>query len=32
VRNRRHADQGVKSVDEFLGEIEKLIAAKTPFE
>jgi threonyl-tRNA synthetase len=32
VRNRKHADQGVKSVDEFLGEIGKLIAAKTPFE
>jgi threonyl-tRNA synthetase len=32
VRNRKHGDQGVKSVDEFLIEIEKLIAAKTPFE
>src|SRR5450432_2302960 len=28
VRNRKHGDQGVKSVDEFLGEIEKLIDAK----
>ena len=32
VRNRKHGDQGVKSVDDFLGEIGKLIAAKTPFE
>jgi threonyl-tRNA synthetase len=32
VRNRRHGDQGVKSVDDFLSEIEKLIAAKTPSE
>ncbi len=32
VRNRKHGDQGVKSVDDFLGEIQKLIAAKTPFE
>jgi len=32
VRNRKHGDQGVKSVDDFLSEIEKLIAAKTPFE
>jgi threonyl-tRNA synthetase len=32
VRNRKHGDQGVKSVDEFLTEIEKLIAAKTPSE
>jgi len=32
VRNRKHGDQGVKSVDEFLAEIQKLIAARTPFE
>jgi threonyl-tRNA synthetase len=32
VRNRKHGDQGVKSVDEFLSDIEKLIAAKTPSE
>ncbi len=32
VRNRKHGDQGVKSVDDFLSEIQKLIAAKTPFE
>ncbi len=32
VRNRKHGDQGVKSVDEFLTDIEKLIAAKTPSE
>ena len=32
VRNRKHADQGVKTVDEFLSDIGKLIAAKTPFE
>jgi threonyl-tRNA synthetase len=32
VRNRKHGDQGAKSVDDFLIEIEKLIAAKTPSE
>jgi len=32
VRNRKHGDQGVKTVDEFLSDISKLIAAKTPFE
>jgi threonyl-tRNA synthetase len=32
VRNRKHGDQGVKSVNDFLHEIEKLISAKTPFE
>src|SRR5437868_1429870 len=32
VRNRKHGDQGAKPVDEFLVEIQKLIAAKTPFE
>ncbi|HZU24666.1 MAG TPA: threonine--tRNA ligase [Bryobacteraceae bacterium] len=32
VRNRRHADQGVKTVDEFLADIQKLIADKTPVE
>jgi len=32
VRNRKHADQGVRTVDEFLVDIGKLIAAKTPFE
>ncbi len=32
VRNRKHGDQGVKSVDDFLADIQKLIAAKTPFE
>jgi threonyl-tRNA synthetase len=32
VRNRRHGDRGAKSVDDFLIEIEKLIAAKTPSE
>jgi threonyl-tRNA synthetase len=32
VRNRKHGDQGVKSVDEFLSDIGKLIAAKTPSE
>ncbi len=32
VRNRRHGDQGVKPVEEFLGQIRQLIDAKTPFE
>ncbi len=32
VRNRKHGDQGVTTVDEFLSGIGKLIAAKTPFE
>ncbi len=32
VRNRRHADQGVKSIDEFLSDIRTLIENKTPTE
>src|SRR5207248_11416979 len=32
VRNRKHGDQGVTTVEEFLVEIEKLIAARTPSE
>ncbi len=32
VRNRRHADQGAKTVDQFIGEIQKLIDDKTPVE
>src|SRR5437667_2034719 len=32
VRNRKHGDQAVTTVDEFLSGIAKLIAAKTPFE
>jgi threonyl-tRNA synthetase len=32
VRNRKHADQGVKTVDEFLVEIRKLIDTKAPSE
>ncbi len=32
VRNRKHADQGVKSVDTFISEIQALIDNKTPFE
>jgi threonyl-tRNA synthetase len=32
VRNRRHADQGVKKVDEFLADIQKLIDEKTAVE
>ncbi|MDX1981676.1 MAG: threonine--tRNA ligase [Bryobacteraceae bacterium] len=32
VRNRKHGDQGVKPLDEFLADIQKLIEAKTPFE
>jgi threonyl-tRNA synthetase len=32
VRNRKHGDQGAKSVDEFLTEIRKLIESKAPSE
>jgi threonyl-tRNA synthetase len=32
VRNRKHGDQGVKSVEDFLAAINKLIEDKTPFE
>lgn len=32
VRNRKHGDQGVKTLDAFLGEIGKLITERTPFE
>ncbi len=32
VRNRRHADQGVKPLDQFLSEIKTLIDNKTPVE
>ena len=32
VRNRKHADQGVKSIDQFLAEIKTLIDNKTPVE
>ena len=28
VRNRKHGDQGVKTVEEFLGEIRALIESK----
>ena len=32
VRNRKHADQGSQTVDEFLGSIRKLIDTKAPTE
>ena len=32
VRNRKHGDQGVKSIDDFLAEIRKLIDSKAPAE
>ncbi|MGA2182318.1 MAG: threonine--tRNA ligase [Bryobacteraceae bacterium] len=32
VRNRRHADQGVRPVEEFLVDIGRLVAGKTPVE
>ena len=32
VRNRKHGDQGVKPVSEFLDQIHHLIGAKTPAE
>ena len=32
VRNRKHGDQGVRSIDEFLAGIQQLIASKAPSE
>jgi threonyl-tRNA synthetase len=32
VRNRRHGDQGAKSVDEFIATLRGLVDAKTPIE
>ena len=32
VRNRKHGDQGAKSLDEFLAAIQKLVATKAPAE
>jgi threonyl-tRNA synthetase len=32
VRNRRHADQGAQSVEDFLAMAKGLIDARTPFE
>jgi threonyl-tRNA synthetase len=32
VRNRKHGDQGVKPVDEFIAEISRLVREKTPVE
>jgi threonyl-tRNA synthetase len=32
VRNRKHADQGVMLVEDFLSGVQKLIDAKTPVE
>jgi threonyl-tRNA synthetase len=32
VRNRKHADQGVKPLEEFMLDLQKLIDDKTPFE
>ena len=32
VRNRRHGDQGAKSIEEFLAEIQELIDTKAPHE
>ena len=32
VRNRRHGDQGAKSVDDFVGAMKQLVDAKTPIE
>ncbi|MEX2264917.1 MAG: threonine--tRNA ligase [Bryobacteraceae bacterium] len=32
VRNRRHGDQGARTVDEFLADIQQLIAARKPIE
>ena len=32
VRNRRHGDQGMRPVEEFLADIARLVREKTPFE
>ncbi len=32
VRNRKHGDQGVRSIEEFLTEANKIIAEKIPYE
>ena len=32
VRNRRHGDQGVRPVEEFVSDIARLVREKTPFE
>ncbi|MBK9170325.1 MAG: threonine--tRNA ligase [Bryobacterales bacterium] len=32
VRNRRHGDQGVESVDAFIARVQEQVAAHTPFE
>jgi threonyl-tRNA synthetase len=32
VRNRRHADQGSQSLDQFIATLSKLVTGKTPFE
>ena len=32
VRNRKHADQGVKPLEQFMADLQKLIDDKTPFE
>ena len=32
VRNRKHADQGVKPVDEFIADLSRLVREKTPVE
>jgi threonyl-tRNA synthetase len=32
VRNRRHGDQGVRPVEDFVSDIARLVREKTPFE
>jgi threonyl-tRNA synthetase len=32
VRNRKHADQGVKRIDDFLADLQQLVASKAPAE
>jgi threonyl-tRNA synthetase len=32
VRNRKHADQGVKRIDDFLADLQQLVATKAPTE
>ena len=32
VRNRKHGDQGVKPLEQFLADVQALIDNKTPFE
>ena len=32
VRNRKHGDQGAKSIEQFIAEAQELVRSKTPAE